>query len=253
MYYGCADATGQQNTAEVWDASYMSVYHLNHISGSAIDAIGNDDASDGIDPDSNMNVMGIAGRADYFDGNDSLGVDADPKVKWNCDMPFMYEAWIKIGSNSINRVILEDGAHVQGAGIGVYSNGKFIFGGWASSSHKECVSSSDVDDDVWHHVVGVNADNDMIVYVDGEPETTTSSAGDLSPGSDAAGIGNYGSTDSIYIVSSTAYEFLGYIDEIRVSSTNCGADWIKTQYNNQSHPETFFSIVPWGRRAILVD
>jgi len=38
------------------------------------------------------------------------------------------------------------------------------------------------------------------------------------------------------------YEVTGIIDEIRISSTVRSADWIKTAYNNQSDPSSFYSV-----------
>jgi len=231
MYYRTTDTPDGDDTANVWDASFLSIYHLEHTSGNAIDTKGNDDASEGIDPDSNMDVAGKIARGDYLDGDDDLGIDTTPNPKWDCDTPFTYEAWIRVNNSAQNMIILEDGATQQGAGIGVDSNGNFYFGGYVSASHKECISTTAVDDDSWHHVVGINeSDNDMVVYVDGELETTTSGAGALSPGSNAAGIGYYGSNDSTY--SSGGTWFIGYMDEIRISSVDRGAAWVKATYNS---------------------
>jgi hypothetical protein len=35
--------------------------------------------------------------------------------------------------------------------------------------------------------------------------------------------------------------FNGTLDEIRISNTARSADWLKTEYNNQSSPSTFYS------------
>ena len=40
--------------------------------------------------------------------------------------------------------------------------------------------------------------------------------------------------------------FSGTIDEARISSTARSADWIKTEYLNQSAPKTFYSLSPAG-------
>ena len=36
----------------------------------------------------------------------------------------------------------------------------------------------------------------------------------------------------------------GFIDEVRVASTNRSSDWIATEYNNQSDPYAFYRILP---------
>jgi hypothetical protein len=36
--------------------------------------------------------------------------------------------------------------------------------------------------------------------------------------------------------------FNGYIDEVRLSTTIRSADWIKTEYNNQKNPNSFYAV-----------
>ena len=45
-------------------------------------------------------------------------------------------------------------------------------------------------------------------------------------------------------MSSGGYYFSGAINEVRVSSIGRSADWIATEYNNQSNPSTFASMGP---------
>ena len=42
--------------------------------------------------------------------------------------------------------------------------------------------------------------------------------------------------------------FSGELDELRVSNIVRSADWIATEYNNQSNPSAFYSMV-WGQVA----
>jgi len=46
-------------------------------------------------------------------------------------------------------------------------------------------------------------------------------------------IGNYGGSGEY---------FGGTLDEMRISSTALSADWITTEYNNQSSTSTFYSV-----------
>jgi hypothetical protein len=38
------------------------------------------------------------------------------------------------------------------------------------------------------------------------------------------------------------FNFDGLLDELRVSNTARSADWIATEYNNQSNPSAFLSV-----------
>jgi len=40
----------------------------------------------------------------------------------------------------------------------------------------------------------------------------------------------------------TIFRFNGLLDELRVSNTARSANWIATEYNNQSNPAAFFSV-----------
>ncbi len=42
----------------------------------------------------------------------------------------------------------------------------------------------------------------------------------------------------------TSYDFIGAIDEVRVSNVARSSDWIATEYANQSAPSTFFTLSP---------
>ncbi|MBN2122157.1 DUF2341 domain-containing protein, partial [Candidatus Micrarchaeota archaeon] len=227
MYYGNDSTASSQNPATAWNYTYTSIYHLNHTSGNAIDTMGNHSATEVVDPDSNMDVLGMFGRADYFDGSDYL----DNNPKWSVTAPFAYEAWIRADTSSSDMIILEDGAQVQGAGIGVSSSGYFVFGGYYSSSYRSANSTAAVDDNQWHYVVGVNEPGyNMLAYVDGVLVANTSGiAGGLNPGSNGAAIAFVNNIDSTFPSGGTY--FTGYLDEIRVSTNVLRtSDWINQTY-----------------------
>jgi len=99
------------------------------------------------------------------------------------------------------------------------------------------ISSSDVNNDVWHYVVAKRDGNVFTLYLDGvvvgTPQTVATSTG---YNSQPCAIGKY--------PGASLYNY-GQIDEVRILSgvnvTNIGDDWIKTEYNNQNDPATFSS------------
>ena len=106
------------------------------------------------------------------------------------------------------------------------------------------VTHAAYNDNNWHYAVITNAsDGTGTVYVDGQ-----------NVASQPAGIPAY-SPNYVYFVG-TAYTWLsdlgnsswlyfnGSIDEIRVSSISRSSDWIKTEYNNQGTPTTFYTFNP---------
>jgi hypothetical protein len=53
--------------------------------------------------------------------------------------------------------------------------------------------------------------------------------------------GNYPTTFGAYATGPN-YFTNGRIDEVRISDVSRSADWIKTEYNNQFSPSTFYSV-----------
>jgi hypothetical protein len=52
-------------------------------------------------------------------------------------------------------------------------------------------------------------------------------------------------TGATYIAAANgARFFLGTMDEFRISKTARSADWLKTEYNNQSSPSSFYILGP---------
>jgi RHS repeat-associated protein len=84
--------------------------------------------------------------------------------------------------------------------------------------------------------VAVTGDGTTVaaIYLDGSPVTLTNHNGAIN-NTTVAGL-NIGRRNN------DARYFNGVLDELRLSNAQRSADWIKTGYNNQSSPATFFSI-----------
>jgi hypothetical protein len=88
----------------------------------------------------------------------------------------------------------------------------------------------------WHHFAFTRSGTTYLLYVDG----TLDSGASMSD-SNYGGAGEYilGNVDS-----SENGVFGGKMDEARVSNIVRSAGWIKTVYNNQNSPSTFYSLSP---------
>jgi hypothetical protein len=91
----------------------------------------------------------------------------------------------------------------------------------------------------WHHVVGIwKGSGTPDVYVDGALDNAATITGGTLGSISTTAHALIGATPE----SSYRSYFNGGIDEVRSSKTARSADWIKTEYNNQSSPATFYSI-----------
>ena len=89
---------------------------------------------------------------------------------------------------------------------------------------------------LWYHYAAVydSVSGAKTLYINGSSSATTGTSVGAFTSTASAGISIGENLD-------TGYTFGGVADEVRVSATARSADWIKTGYNNQSSPSTFYS------------
>jgi hypothetical protein len=90
--------------------------------------------------------------------------------------------------------------------------------------------------DTWYHAaVSVRPDTDSIrLYLDGTMEDNTSTW--------TGALGNSTYSFNLGRRDDVSQWFNGYQDEVRISSTNRGAGWLGTSFNNQDSPSTFYNV-----------
>ncbi len=96
----------------------------------------------------------------------------------------------------------------------------------------------DIDDPLgtgtWYLIAGIYDGSNMRLLSNGVEVHSAAKTGNLRVNSWNIALGNHpGGT------SSTGYSMDGKLDEVRVLSVARSADWLKTEYNNQSNPDTF--------------
>ncbi|MFA6897507.1 MAG: DUF2341 domain-containing protein [Patescibacteria group bacterium] len=257
MYYGNASAANQQNKTAVWDSNTKMVQHMN---GSATPAVGDFKDSTQYANNSTNNTnepTATAGQVDgaqSFDGTSSY-VDAGNGSSLTINNTLTYEIWFKMNAfngwagpfsrdqngYSLNIDDWYGGryiAYLNNTAVCEYSQGASILNNWTKVSF--------VRDD--------NASPKNKLYVNGNLVTSSDSLTTFtSP------------TTNFLIGTSTGKYFNGSIDEVKVSDTARSAEWIATEYNNQSQPTEFSSLgieevsVPLSlssfkyRKAITID
>ena len=169
----------------------------------------------------------------YFDGTgDHLSVPDNSDLNFGSN-DFTIEMWIKTSTG--NKGILEHSDYTGTSGnFSIFSVGLHI-----SSSHlytQVCIggsrhamtSSSNIANNVWHHIAVVRYGNVFKSYIDGVEESTVTASGSLNDVSNPMKIG-----DAPY--NGTTYAFNGYMDEIRISNT------ARYTSNNFTPPTATFS------------
>jgi len=94
----------------------------------------------------------------------------------------------------------------------------------------------------WHHVVATYDGATMRVYIDGVQDATTSArVGPIIPatGGDAELFIGHGDQPKDRPWS---YEWVGQLDEVRISRTARSSGWVLTEYRNHNAPGSFYSV-----------
>ncbi|MFH1590898.1 MAG: DUF2341 domain-containing protein [archaeon] len=218
LYYGNSYALSGENTTSVWNSQYEMVLHLEEDSGTHSDStVNGNDASIGGTPIQ----------------------DADGVVGGGVEFENVADEWLKGGSalNTTNTFTLsfwsnlEDTAnyqtlYYQGSG-GAYQELISIDGAgadhirvWSTGGAGGADTGATYDYGEWHHYSLVYDNTTMVVYKDGQFQSSAAMA--------------FKSTPSYYEIgerSDTSDQPLdGVIDEYRFSQINRTADWINLTY-----------------------
>jgi methionine-rich copper-binding protein CopC len=246
IYYGNSNAS-ETNSTSTWNSNYKSVVHLQETPTAS-----NTDY-EFIDSTSNNNngkSLGTMGSSDKIAGNIGNGIDLDGSNDYidfgditsisNAN-GFTLSTWIKpigtsgylpIFAKGTNSVIslMHDGTNWKGSSLSGSADSLYHTKNLARNSN-------------WIYSVIVfdssQVGNDRFkIYTNGNLLTsmTFSTINDKS--------GGVGENLFAGYQNSTNYSYYsnGDLDEIRVSTATHTAPWIKTEYFNQSSPNTFFSI-----------
>ncbi len=233
-----------ENPTAVYDANFRGVWHLEEPpAGPFVDSTSNpNDAAVAVNPP--FQVAGRIGSAVAFENE--LGLDRHLSVADHAslDLPtnMTVSAWFRTTDNTAqNRVILAKWGGTasgwQNYFLGKLSNTSLAFvvdGGAAQSVTTPWTAG--LRDGNWHHVAAVADASGLALrlYVDGIQVATNPYDGTSETGNSAL----YFSENP----GSALQWWDGGIDESRVSSTPRSADWIATEYRNQSSPATFYVV-----------
>jgi hypothetical protein len=238
MYYGKSGVGDQQNSTGVWDGDYVVVQHMNGASATALDdstSNDNDVTSSGSDP--YYQASGKIGYAVSFDGDDYVEIPDDSTLDLSSQVTV--SAWIRPGSiGNWNRIVAK--SHTSDSqpwtryGLLFDDNDRIRMEISEGSTQYGVNGTSTVPTGSWTYGTVTYNGSTRTVYCNGDSENTATDTVAISTNDMPLSIARSG-FGSDY--------FNGRIDEVRVSKVARTANWIKTEYNNQSDPSSFYSVV----------
>lgn len=227
MYYGGPAPGGatNQNKTGTWNADYKGVWHLPN--GTTLSTA---ESTAGISATVVNNPTATGGK---IDGAGQFVGSGSGQYFYNFTLPatvgdtFTLSAWIKSDSSASRAGFIYAGnAKLQiRAGTSVVG----FYPGVATIAQ----GSATISTGTWYHIVYTRTavDKNNIIYVNGSSISLSTNDKTTSYGT-AAGSG-VALADNVWD---------GSVDEARISNVVRSADWIKTEYNNQSDPSTFIGI-----------
>ncbi|NDA67485.1 MAG: DUF2341 domain-containing protein, partial [Verrucomicrobia bacterium] len=231
MHWGKADAASESNGKAVFNESngYLSVWHLGDTVQDEVGTLESKDTGTSV-------TNGIIGRARHFPGKAGVfGGDKIPNYPSGASA-HSSEVWFR--TRSANSTLVGWG-NEQGQGKVVmqlrsppHIRMDCYFSGGDVGGNRLLLGD-------WTHVVHTYRQGESIIYVNGQPEGTNSSKGSPLNIRTPARLWLGGWYNN--------YNFVGELDEVRISSVARSADWVRLQYENQKPLQTLVGpLVPPG-------
>jgi len=235
IYYGNSSiSTSQENATGVWDTNFKGVWHMHNASSPATDSTTN--ANNGTQSGGvTFGATGQINSATSYDGtNDYLNL-GETAIVSNTSV-FSLSAWTKVSALPL--------IYTEQSSVNGWVTLQFLFYGNVDlavhdgSTWYECIGNTTISDGNWHSVVATfSTSAGMNLYLDGNLDKSCPSSNHTQASSKKPTIRAYYTGDS----TPAAYGS-GPIDEVRVSNIARSADWIATEYNNQSSPAAFYGL-----------
>jgi len=234
IYYGNPSVINMEDISGVWDSNFVMVQHLGERVGAHYDSTSY--GNDGINYGSIQNYSGQIDGANSFDGSDDW-IDCGNGESLDVENNITLEAWVKRGSDGLGSylgIISRTGSSYNRYQLRYKpadNVAQFFLGD--SSGYTIIDSNDDLSIGVWTHLSATWDGTTMKLFVNGVEQTHTDTfTGSPSLSYQILEIGRY--TDINY--------YGGGIDEVRISDVNRSSCWIKTQYNNQFNPNSFYNV-----------
>jgi parallel beta-helix repeat protein len=231
MYYGNPTSGDQSNPSGVWDADFEGVWHLQEdASGTGTADLYQDSTLNARHGDDNVSATDKSGRIgagqQFDDVDDIINNIPDPNV----GSAITVGAWINLTNISAetDRFVTVIGSAVL-RHDGVSSPGQLDYYVSTGGTNRHIRVNSSLSAGAWYYVVGTWDGTTQVLYKDGAPIGSATPGGTLD-------------ADTGAHFSSNSEVMDGSIDEVRVSSVARSADWIETEFNNQSAPASFYTV-----------
>ena len=238
MYWGKPDAPSQSSGANVFNAAngYVCVFHLNDTLTDAVGTLTPTPANGGPSL-----ASGIIGKGRTFTAGQGVNCGDNLTTLPSGNTSHSTQVWFRSGSSNFDIVdwAREDaGNKVQ---VRLLSPPRiYIDGNFASVTGTSTLTTGQ-----WHQVVhtySAGTPGTSRIYVDGLLDASDSVTMNITPPS-IMRLGGWYNT----------YQFVGAMDEVRLSNVTRSANWIKLEYENQKVQQTLVGTLVQPGSTFAVD
>lgn len=231
-------SASQENKTGVWSNNFALVTHLKD--GTTLDA--SDSTSNNATPEilalPTAGAGQIDGAASFPGAGDGNRIRYPDSAALSPTAAITVSFWFKRSATGSTRAPLNKG---DGSGD-ANSSYEWVFNssnqlrfeinngsGWRTAQYSTAIN----DTTTWHLAHGTFDGSNVKIYTEGVLRTTTAFAGSINDSNTNLSLGE---------LPGGAAKFAGLMDEVRIASVARSADWITTEFNNQSSPGTFYTV-----------
>ncbi len=244
VYYGHGSTSSLDDPVNTWNTEYNAVWHLEESSGSRQDSTtNNNDLSDNNTVTSNTGQVGTAGE---FTRANSEYLSITDASQTNLELSGNYSIvwWVYFTDDTLKQTFF---TKFSGTGTGYTMGWNFpasirileqrhYIGGTATDARSNIVIEPTTASGTWYlfSILFDDTNNETIMCLNSvcdspalsQTQTSTGNTADLRIGIDDA----------------LANAMGGRLDEVRILGAEKTTDWVKTIYNNESSPSTFYTL-----------
>jgi len=247
IYYRTDDTADGADPTNVWDSNFKMVYHLKDLTTSSVE----DSTANGYDATKKatnepVEADGKIAKGQDFDGSNDY-IHIGNNTLSNTDVSSgTVEAWVNPESlvNGNDHIVFDDEGTLR-LDVNRNDDGKCRFTTWDGSNQVDTFCTSIIQTGTWTYLAGTWDGSTQRIYFNGSQEDYDS-ANSPSPDSldRAVRIGTSYAPDNY---------FNGIIDELRISTINRSAAWIKATYHTGNDTLlTYGSEETSGARRIII-
>lgn len=248
LYYGHTRDTDFSSAANVWDANYLGVWHMQSIESTAPSSFA-DSSTYGHNAEFNQgslptvvngtvsNGKGLntnANAAERAEVGDNVDLDS---ISSAITVSFWYRGELADSAQTVLKKADEAGG-ADGWKVEVTAGNlmRLEYNSTTSAVGISSTTAPSTDSATWQYwtlTADPGSSQNLIAYLNGSSDNT---------GSNSASIGNNNVAMSFFSTVNDTVALDATLDEVRLSNIARSADWIATEYNNQSNPATFETI-----------